>query len=163
MKYLFVLLFFVLELSILNAQHWKELSQASMKLKYEIPQGWYVGGFISGDACNCTGATINASKDQRIKMVIFSSDHTDIDSLKDQKIWGYSFAPSSMNPEILKTDFFNYEKALSTWNEDTKATVLRFATSSEDFQYLVYFWGNLEDVSNNATVIEHILHSIQKT
>lgn len=162
MKYLFVLLFFVFEPSILNAQHWKELSQATMQLKYEIPQGWYVGGFISGKACNCTGATVNASKDQKINMVIFSSNTVNLDSLKRQKIWGYSFAPPSMVSESLKTNFFDFQKDLSTWNEDDEATVLRFATSRNNFQYLVYFWGSFQEVTNHAQTIEQILNSIEQ-
>lgn len=161
MKYLFVLLFFVLGAFAAEAQQWKELKQAPIKLKYQIPQGWYVGGLMQGRACNCTGATINTAQDRSINMVIFSSNEVDLDSLKKQKIWGYSFAPPSANAEKLDTEFFKFEKALSTWNEDNESTVLRFAASTDDFRYLVYFWGNLSDISNNSNIIETILKSLR--
>ncbi|WMX14060.1 MULTISPECIES: hypothetical protein [unclassified Aureispira] len=161
MKYLFALLFFVLLMSVSSAQNWKELNQAPIKLKYSIPQGWYVGGYMSGKACNCSGATINASKDQTISMVIFSSDKEDTNDLKTQKVWGYSFAPTSTELEVLKTEFLVFEKAMSTWNEDKESTVLRFSTSFNNVQYLVYFWGDFQDITKNARTIETILKSIQ--
>lgn len=160
MKYLFVLLFLGFLMSAASAQNWKELNQASIQLKYNVPQGWYVGGYIYGKACNCTGATINSSKDQTISMVIFT-DTTDLDMLKKQKVWGYSFAPSSLSAENLQTDFLTFEKSMSTWREDTGSTVLRFSTSYNQSQYLVYFWGNLQDITQNADTIETILKSIQ--
>lgn len=161
MKYLFVLLFFVVLVSVTSAQNWKELSQAPIKLKYNLPQGWYVGGYIHGKACNCSGATINLSKDQTINMVIYSSETEDIDSLQKQKVWGYSFAPYSVHTEKLETEFLTFDKAMSTWNEDKNATVLRFSTSYGTSQYLVYFWGSLQDITNHANTIENILNSIQ--
>jgi len=160
MKYLFALLFFVLLMSVTSAQNWKELNQAPIRLKYNIPQGWYVGGYIHGKACNCNGATLNASKDQTVNMVILT-DTTDLDTLKKQKVWGYSFAPSSVYNEKLQTEFLTFEKAMSTWIEDTESAVLRFSTSHNESQYLVYFWGNLQDITRNANTIENILNSIQ--
>jgi hypothetical protein len=161
MKYLFVLLFFVLSISATSAQNWKELNQAPIKLKYNIPQGWYVGGYVNGKACNCSGGTLNASKDQTINMAIFSSNTEDLDSLKKQKVWGHSFAASSLCIEHLQTNFLTFEKAMSTWNEDKTSTVLRFSTSYNQSQYLVYFWGDLQDITKNASTIETILQSIQ--
>ncbi len=163
MKYLFALLFFVFWSFCLNAQNWKELSQAPINLKYKIPKGWYVGGFTHGKACICTGGTINTAKDRSINMVIFSSNegHVDMDSLKNQKIWGYSFAPPAVEGEALKTNNFEFEKTLSTWNEDKQSTVLRFATSREEFTYLVYFWGAFNDITDNSELIEFILNSIE--
>lgn len=161
MKYLFVLLFFVVLMSVTSAQNWKELSQASIKLKYDVPQGWYVGGYIHGKACNCSGATINSSKDQTINMVIYASDTEDLDSLKKQEVWGYSFAPYSAHSEKLETNYLTFDKAISTWNEDKNSTVLRFSSSHGNFQYLVYFWGSFQDITNNAPIIEDILNSIQ--
>lgn len=162
MKYLFILLFFVFWTSIVNAQHWKELIQESINLKYELPQGWYVRGYVSNKDCYCTGATINASKDQQINMVIFSTNKETIDSLKQQKVWGYSFATPSASSEIVHTNFLDFEKTVSTWQEDPQAAVLRFAATSVNFRYLIYFWGDLEDITKNSSIIEHILQSIQE-
>lgn len=162
MKYLFVLLFSVLCSYSIYAQQWKELKQAPLKLKYQIPSGWYVGGYTSGKACNCSGATINTADDRSLNMVIFSSNDVNLDSLKKQAIWGYNFAPPSSDTEMLETDYFNFEKALSTWQEDDKSAVLRFATSSTEFKYLVYFWGSFNDIAKHAKTIEHILKSIQQ-
>jgi len=162
MKYLFVLLFFVLGSYSINAQHWKELKQAPLKIKYQIPTGWYVGGYTSGKSCNCSGATINTADDRSLNMVIFSSDKEDLEALKKQPIWGYNFAPPSSDAEMLKTEYFAFEKALSTWQEDGQSTVLRFATSTTELKYLVYFWGSFNDVTKHAATIEHILKSIQQ-
>lgn len=160
MKYLFVLLFFVLSMSIISAQNWKELTQAPIGLKYNIPQGWYVSGYIHGKACDCYGATINSSKDQTINMVILT-DTTSFDILKKQSVWDYTFAPSSGYTEELKTEFFTFEKAMSTWVEDKKAIVFRFSMSHNGAKYLIYFWGYLDDINKNAKSIEAILQSIQ--
>ena len=94
-------------------------------------------------------------------MVVFSSNEVDIANLKDQKIWGYSFAPPSSNSEEIKTEYFNFEKSLSTWNEEKESAVLRFSTSNEEFRYLIYFWGDFDDLTNNATIIEKILNSLR--
>ena len=94
-------------------------------------------------------------------MVIFSSNEVDFDSLKNQKIWGYSFQPPSTDGEMVQTDYFEFEKALSTWKEDGQSTVLRFSTSQDDFKYLVYFWGTFTDITQNSNIIESILKSIQ--
>lgn len=160
MKYLFVLLFFVLLLPIASTQNWKELTQAPLGLKYNIPQGWYVSGYIHGKSCDCYGATINSSKDQTINMVILT-DTTSSDDLKKQSVWDYTFAPSSGYTEKLQTDFFTFEKTMSTWTEDKKAIVFRFSMSHNEAQYLIYFWGYLEDINKNAENIESILQSIQ--
>lgn len=161
MNYLFVLLFFVFGTSTTNAQDWKELSQSSLNLKYQLPHEWYVGGYALDKNCNYTGTTLNASKNQGINMVIFSSKQISIDSLKNKQVWGYNFAPSLAKPEIIKTSFLSFEKALSTWVEDKETTVFRFASSSSDSNYLIYFWGKLEDITKNSSIIEHILESIQ--
>jgi hypothetical protein len=147
-------------MSATSAQNWKELNQAPIGLKYNIPQGWFVSGYIYGKSCNCNSATINLSKDQTINMAIFT-DTIDLDSLKRQKVWDYSFAPFTLDTEELQTDYFTFERAMSTWVEDKKATVLRFSMSYKESQYLIYFWGDLKDITKNAKVIELILKSIQ--
>jgi hypothetical protein len=147
-------------MSVTSAQNWKELNQAPIGLKYNIPQGWYVGGYIHGKACDCYGATINSSKDQTINMVIFT-DTIALDSLKKQNVWDYSFAPFTLNTEEVQTDFFTFEKSMSTWVEDKEAIVFRFSMSHNEIQYLIYFWGYLEDVTRNTNTIEIILKSIQ--
>lgn len=160
MKYLFVLLFFVLMMSATSAQNWKELTQAPIGLKYDIPQGWYVSGYMHGTACDCYGAVINSSKDQTINMVILT-DTTSLDVLKKQSVWDYTYAPFSGYAETVQTDFFTYEKAMSTWTEDKKAIVFRFSMSHNESHYLIYFWGYLEGITKNAKNIETILQSIQ--
>ncbi|MFT5647762.1 MAG: hypothetical protein ACI976_002456 [Aureispira sp.] len=160
MKYLFVFLFFVLFMSVTSAQNWRELIQAPIGLKYDVPQGWYVGGYMHGKTCDCNGATINSSKDQTINMVIFK-DTIALDSLKKQIVWDYSFAPFTLNTERFQTDFFTFKKSISTWNEDRRAIVFRFSMSHNGSQYLIYFWGYLEDLTRNAKNIEIILKSIQ--
>jgi len=163
MKHLFALLFLLVWSLTSNGQHWKELRQPPINLKYKIPQNWYVGGFTQGKACVCTGGAINTANDRSLNMVIFSSnlEEIHIDSLKNQKIWGYSFAPTSMEVETLKTNHFEFKKALSTWNEDKDSAVLRFTASSNGFIYVVYFWGELNDVTKKAETIESILESLQ--
>jgi hypothetical protein len=147
-------------MSVTSAQNWKELTQAPIGLKYKIPQGWYVSGYIHGKACDCNGATINSSKDQTINMVILT-DSVALDSLQKQSVWDYTFAPLSGKTELLQTDFFTFEKAMSTWVEDKRAVVFRFSMSHNEAQYLIYFWGYLEDITKNAQNIETILQSIQ--
>lgn len=161
MKYLFVFLFLILGILSINAQHWNEISQESIHLKYDVPQGWYVGGVKSGKACQCTGASLNSAQDQSLNMVVFFSDKESIDSLQNQKVWGYSFVPPSMDSEKLPTTNFNFEKSISTWEEDKNIAVLRFATTHNNFNYVVYFWGSLNSISINTNIIEHILTSIQ--
>lgn len=161
MKYLFVLLFLILGILTINAQHWNELSQESIHLKYEVPQGWYVGGFKSGKACQCTGAYLNYAQDQSLTMVIFFSDKESVDSLQNQKVWGYNFVPPSLEGEKFITENFEFNKSISTWKEDNKATVLRFSVSNNHLNYLIYFWGSLNDISKHEKLIEHVLNSIQ--
>lgn len=160
MKYLFVLLFFVFFLSVTSAQNWKELNQAPIGLKYDVPKGWFIGGYMHGKTCDCYGATINSSKDQTINMVIFT-DTIPLDRLQKQVVWDYNFAAFSGRTETVQTDFFTFEKTMSTWVEDKRATVFRFSMSTNGAQYVIYFWGYLEDVTKNATNIETILKSIQ--
>lgn len=160
-RYLFVFLFLILGILAINAQHWNELSQESIHLKYEVPQGWYLGGYKSDKTCQCTGAYLNSSCDQSLTMLIFFSDKESIDSLEQQKVWGYNFSPSISETKKIYTDNFEFDKTISTWKEDKEITVWRFTTSYNNFSYLIYFWGDLASISKNEPLIDHILNSIQ--
>lgn len=163
MQYLFLLFFLILGQSPIIGQHWKELYQAPIHLKYLIPSGWYVGGYMSGKSCHCPGATLNSAKDQSLNMVIFLSnpDEVTLDSLKKQNVWGYNFAPPSADPEQVQTEYLKFEKSQSTWKEDKNAVVLRFITEHKGTSYLIYFWTDSKDVERNKVVIEDILKSIR--
>jgi len=147
----------------LHAQHWKELYQAPIHLKYLIPSGWYVGGYMSEKTCHCPGATINSAKDQSLNMVIFLSKTNEVglDSLKKQNVWGYNFANPTAEVERIKTEHLQFEKAQSTWIEDKNTMVLRFITEHNGTSYIIYFWTDFKDVDKNGVIIEDILKSIR--
>lgn len=162
MKATFTLILILSTTFIYSQTKWKRLTQKPLEITYKIPNGWFIGGYMKDPNCGCMGATINTAPDRSVNMVIFESNQFDLDSLKQQQLWGYTFlANLDLDEDSLVTAHLEYTKALSSWKEDESLDVLRYATTYNNTSYLVYFWGEKEDISKHQETIDTILHSIK--
>jgi len=146
------------------AQDWKTLRQASIQLEYKIPSNWYVGGYWNEKACQCTGGTMNLAPDYSISMMIMASDEYGLDSLKQQKVGKNTFGKTTAPPNEIKTENFELQQSLSTWQSDTNTTVMRFSilrSENNSNNYLIYFWGEAAHINENASIITTIIKSIK--
>lgn len=162
MKATFTLILILFATFIQAQTRWKQLTQKPLEVTYKIPDGWYIGGYMKDPNCHCMGATINTAPDRSVNMVIFESAQFDLDSLKQQQLWGYTFLSNlNINEDSLATAHLQYTKALSSWKEDESLEVLRYATTYNNTSYLIYFWGEKENIAKHQKTIDTILHSVQ--
>lgn len=161
MKQLLLLLFLFIGSLHSHAQSWNKLQQKALGLQYQLPQGWYVGGYKQGKTCNCSGATINSSTDNNLSMVIFRGSDQGIQQLKALPVWGYNFVAGSQQPNAISTEYLSFEQEASTWKEASDLMVLRFSTQTQQGAYVIYFWGSLDKVTTSKSVIEQILNSME--
>ncbi|MCP4441687.1 MAG: hypothetical protein GY810_22505 [Aureispira sp.] len=162
MKATFTLILVLSSTFIFAQTKWKRLTQRPLEVTYKIPNGWFIGGYMKDPNCKCMGATINTAPDRSVNMVIFESNQFGLDSLKKQQLWGYTFlANLDISEDSLETAHLQYTKALSSWKEDNTLEVLRFATTYNETSYLIYFWGEKDDIERHQETIDIILHSIE--
>lgn len=161
MKTIFTLVLFYISLgTFAGAQSWMALEQPPLRLKYEIPYNWYVGGYMTSRSCNCTSGTINTAPSRDLNMVIFYSDEYDVDSLQDQEVWGYRFNPPSIT-DTIETENFQFEVARSRWENDSEVLVMRLSAEMEGNSYVIYFWGPDATISTMEETILHIVESLE--
>lgn len=156
------LLSFTLGSAFGQQQAWKQLEQPVIRLKYLVPEGWYVGGFKPTHKCKCTGAVVNTSDDGLINMVIFYSDQQNIDSLSRQKVWGYTYSTAqNKSARGVQSSQLAFSHDVSVWEEDPNITVLRLKTQIEGNNYLFYFWGTPDNLQKHNPDIERIVQSVE--
>jgi hypothetical protein len=163
MQFFTVLLILVASISV-GQQNWKTLIQEPIALQYQLPNNWYVGGVMQDRTSGEGSYSMNVAPDYAVSMLIKYSDELDLTTLQQQKVWTYSFKPVMAAIEQVKTAHFEFSKVFSTWEEDTDMKVLQFSTTSpQGMNYVIYFWGTMETILENSSLIEQILHSIQTT
>ncbi len=155
---IFVLIFVLLP--ALQAQQWKRLSQSPLGLSYEVPRNWFVGGILDEKQCNCESGTLNSSLKDQTNMVIFASNTLSLAEMKLQDLEGYHFVETEFKEQI-ETDFFIFEKQISRWKEDKTLQVMRLATTRENRNYLIYFWGEPAAMLAQKDNLTRIIHSIR--
>lgn len=162
MKRFFIPLFLFSAFYLSAQPVWQQLEQPSIRLRYLVPKGWYVGGYKSADKCHCTGAVVNTSSDGQLNMVIFYSDQQTADSLARQSVWGYHFANDNpLKGRGLEATNLGFTPQFSVWQEDPKIRVVQFRAQQANQAYLVYFWGDNAVMETQTANMERIVRSME--
>lgn len=161
MKRLILLLgcYFFLANSADAQLEWNSIKQPVLRIQYELPEGWFIGGYVDGEECHCAGGTLNMSRDAKVKLVVYASNKIEIDSLRAQPVWTYHFLENG-HKEKIKTAHFSFTKTQSTWTKDNGEVVWRLQTSRGSYNYVIYLIIDKEVVDARAGDIQRIIDSI---
>jgi hypothetical protein len=155
----------------------QKISNADLKVAYEVPANWEVKEYFKGDLdkpsgsaiCHC-GMTVNILKVPNnlddfdyIDMVVYPSDKKGAADPMRSQVWQYKIATGD-NGDSLKTpnlQWKHYTGKLSTTGDNRYKDCIAWKyvthTPNQKMFYTVYFWGKPSMMLQYKSVIEKII------
>ncbi|MES2138697.1 MAG: hypothetical protein V4511_03255 [Bacteroidota bacterium] len=100
---------------------------------------WEAGG---SSVCDCSGMIVtNDDNEKNLRIVIYPSTRSGLDSLKRKQVWHYEFVPVDKS-ELIKTPYFNFTKKTSVWKNTDISDPLESLTQYEVWQFTGEAYGN---------------------
>lgn len=142
---------------------WKRVEQKALNITYEIPDNWFMSGYRKGSECKCSGGSLDVSPDGHVKLIIFSSNQVNMDSLKQQLIGQiYRFQENELLPEIYKNDYFRFEQKENKRNTGlNNDLVVRLTGYYQEYNYVIYLITPREYRKQLAPITERIMRSLE--
>jgi len=140
-------------------------------VQYKVPASWDNDGFGSykpaewnehGSAvCECTGF-IHLDYESDLKMVFYPSSMEDLESERHNMVWDYRYV-SSEEIEMITVGKINFEREISTFENNEEYVVWRYKCQVKKYGYIIYFFASPEVIEKNSETIDAIIGSFKKS
>ena len=157
------------------SQSWRKINQSELNIKYKLPTTWEVDGFggyfdnwEEGGSSVCTcGGTINFGPDRTLGMVIYPTKSNSDMTLREY-VWDYHFVPTT-SVQTVTAKKISFQRVISKWELTNGSdeymgmlddVVWQLTAKTENYGFIMYFWGDASIMLANEKTIYKILDSI---